>query len=139
METYNYYEAVKRDVKNVIGEYDIDYSQDIATTYSELYDELWTNDSVTGNGSGSYTFNRYQAEEYLAHNLSLAEEALDYFDSEIKLDAEYLDVTIRCYLLANALKEVLEDMYKRFGTMDELYDIYEEYGHIDTLDYYLEE
>lgn len=109
MEAYNYYEAVKRDVKDVIGEYNIDYSQDIATTYSELYDELWTNDSVTGNGSWSYTFNRYQAEEYLAHNLSLAEEALDYFDSEIKLDAEYLDVTIRCYLLANALKEVLEE------------------------------
>lgn len=115
METYNYYEAVKRDVKNVIGEYDIDYSQDIATTYSELYDELWTNNSVTGNGSGSYTFNRYQAEEYLAHNLLLAEFALEYFGREFKGDAEFLDVTIRCYLLCNALQEVLEDMYKRFG------------------------
>lgn len=115
MEKYEYWTAVVRDIKDVIFEYDIDYSKDIETTYRELYDDLLNNDAVTGNGSGSYTCNRYKAEEYLAHNLSLAEEALAYFNKEFKGDAEYLDVTIRCYLLGNALKKILEYMYQRFG------------------------
>ena len=115
METYNYYEAVERDIKDVIYEYNIDYSQDLEKTYRELYDDLWNNDAVTGNGSGSYTCNRHTAEENIAHNLYLVENALEYFDSEFRGDAEYLDVTIRCYLLGGTLRKVLKDMYKRFG------------------------
>ena len=49
-----------------------------------LYDDLWTVDSVTGNASGSYTFNRAEAEEYVNDNSDLLREAISEFcvDSE---------------------------------------------------------
>ena len=68
MKNYNYFEAVKEDVKNYI-ENEIDLQEtllecgDIDSLIEKLYDDLWIEDSVTGNGSGSYTFNTYEAEE----------------------------------------------------------------------------
>lgn len=63
-ERYNYYENVKDDIRNELGYYDIEVDEDnIDEVYEEMYDNLWTSDSVTGNGSGSYTFNTWQAEE----------------------------------------------------------------------------
>lgn len=74
-----------------------------------LYDELWIEDSVTGNGSGSYTFNSYKAEEMLCHNRDLLGEALEEFgypkDHSKLNDSEWCDVTIRCYLLGEILGE----------------------------------
>lgn len=46
----------------------------------ELNDTLFTCDSVTGNASGSYTFNAWTAEEYLCHNWELLGEALTELD-----------------------------------------------------------
>ena len=80
----------------------------------DLRDRLWTEDGVTGNGSGSYTFSAWKAEEYLCHNLDLLGEALTEFDckSSYLMDkgAEACDVTIRCYLLAECIDRVLEGM-----------------------------
>ena len=113
---YNYYEAVKEDVRNYCNE-EVDLcslsisDRDELETY--LYDTLWIEDSVTGNGSGSYTFNRYEAEENLAHNLDLYVEACEYFgDDPARLldDPEAMDVTIRCYLLDEAISDVLDEM-----------------------------
>lgn len=74
-----------------------------------LYDELWIEDSVTGNGSGSYTFNSYKAEEMLCHNRDLLGEALAEFgypkDHSKLNDSEWCDVIIRCYLLGEILGE----------------------------------
>lgn len=74
-----------------------------------LYDELWIEDSVTGNGSGSYTFNSYKTEEMLCHNRDLLGEALEEFgypkDHSKLNDSEWCDVTIRCYLLGEILGE----------------------------------
>ena len=36
--------------------------EDLEELEQSLNDDLWTVDSVTGNASGSYTFNRYQAQ-----------------------------------------------------------------------------
>ena len=59
---YNYLEAVKEDIKNYlldnISEYDTSDLDDFKET---LYEYLWDEDSVTGNASGSYTFNREEA------------------------------------------------------------------------------
>lgn len=121
--TYNYFEAVKADVKEWI-EYNMDLEHDIMTgTFEDiedvaeyLNDTLWTEDSVTGNASGSYTFNTWEAEENLCHNMDLLEEVAEDFgiDPVIKAGyeygAEWWDVTIRCYYLGQAIAEVLEEI-----------------------------
>ena len=115
---YNYLEELKSDVRNYIKEVASDYMdcEDMDELRDELYDNLWSEDSVTGNGSGSYTFNREKAKEYVSDNLDLMVEAykdLDSIESLVDdleaLDFKTIDVTIRCYLLSQALDEVLED------------------------------
>lgn len=109
---YDYLENVKEDVRNYIEE-NInlkDYTQE--ELEEKLNEDLWTEDSVTGNGSGSYTFNTWQAEENLCHNMDLLKEALEEYGSGIEYlenGAEACDVTIRCYLLGRAISEVLEE------------------------------
>jgi len=107
---YNYLEEIKKDVQMYLGE---NYNSIEEVNEEELNDILFVEDSVTGNASGSYTFNTYQAEENLTHNLDLLKEACETFGCEPKLDnAEWCDVTIRCYLLSQAISEVLEELNK---------------------------
>lgn len=109
---YNYLQAVEDDVRQYINDnIDIDEDTDLDELEEQLRDDLWTEDSVTGNGSGSYTFNTYLAEEYLAHNLGLLADALEEFGGEFdpSRGAEYFDVTIRCYLLSEAISNVLQE------------------------------
>ena len=64
MERCDYHEAVYDDVVDYIRENinfaDYDTVEDLA---DHLNNELWAHDSVTGNASGSYTCNAWQAEE----------------------------------------------------------------------------
>lgn len=111
---YNYFEEVKEDVKNYVSEVvSIDDFEDFEELVDRLNDEMWVADSVTGNGSGSYTFNAYEAEENLCHNWELLEEACNAFGCDmgeaVKKGAEHCDVTIRCYLLGEVIREVLEE------------------------------
>ena len=113
MEKYNYLESVIADVKNYIEEHDITVTEDNKDELREsLYDDLFISDSVTGNASGSYTFSTWQAEENLCHNLDLLKEALEEFgdDCNILDSAESCDVTIRCYLLGQAISSVLDEL-----------------------------
>ena len=115
MEKYNYLENVTADAKAAILE-NLNYWS--FTNREELEevanDELWINDSVTGNGSGSYTFSTWQAEENLCHNMDELEDACDEFGQDIgeavKQGAEYCDVTIRCYLLGQAISDALDEL-----------------------------
>lgn len=70
MTNYNYLEAVTSDVLDYIKEeINLDeWKGNREGLEEKLNDELWTVDSVTGNASGSYTFNTWEAEENLAHN-----------------------------------------------------------------------
>lgn len=125
--TYDYLEAVKADVKQYIED-NLDIENDILNGEFEdkdaieeyLNDTLWTADSVTGNGSGSYTFSTYEAEENLCHNLDLLGKALREFGNGpeylIENGAEAADVTIRCYLLRQAIAEVLEEIEDEIET-----------------------
>lgn len=122
--SYDYRQAVLDDVKEYI-ENEIELTEwkgDREGLEEKLNDELWTVDSVTGNGSGSYTFSTYEAEENIAHNLDLLEEALDEFGSDhgylLDNGAEAADVTIRCYLLGGAISEALDDLESE-GAFDE--------------------
>ena len=115
MGKYNYEEAVKNDVIEYIKtETNIqDYaSENQLVNY--LNDALWIEDSVTGNASGSYTFNTYEAEENLSHNLDLLHEALrEYgvdYEKALESGPEYCDVVIRCYLLPKAIQEAVDEL-----------------------------
>lgn len=80
MARYNYLQAVKEDVKNYINDNEIKvYSSNREEIEQTLNDDLWVEDSVTGNASSSYTFNAWQAEENIYHNLDLLAEAMEEF------------------------------------------------------------
>lgn len=110
---YDYLKNVREDVLDYIKE---NYEkEDFANLdYNELYDEMWTADSVTGNGSGSYYCNEYKAQECLIGNFDLIRESLEYFGNNVidikLLNGEWLDVTVRCYLLGQVLQEVLDEL-----------------------------
>lgn len=120
---YNYYEAMKEDIQEYINE---NYTneelkeklEDVEAFQEELNDDLWVTDSVTGNASGSYTFNRWAARDYVSENLDILKEALEEFGTEaatiannfLDEDWEYFDVTIRCYILYEVISEVLEEL-----------------------------
>ena len=115
MEKYNYLENVTNDAKQAILEnmnywdfLDREELEEIAN------DELWVDDSVTGNASGSYTFSTWQAEENLCHNMDELEDACNEFGQDIgeavKQGAEYCDVTIRCYLLGQAISAAIDEL-----------------------------
>ena len=114
---YNYMDVVKADVKEYIED-NIDLNDFSGRTELEekLYNDCFISDSVTGNASGSYTFNTYKAEENLAHNWDLLCECAREFGDEpvisegYKHGAEFWDVSIRCYLLSGAIAEVLDEM-----------------------------
>ena len=123
--TYNYLEAVIADVKEYI-EYNMDLEHDIITGQFEdrdeieeyLNDTLFVDDSVTGNGSGSYTFNREEAKNYVLADIDTVREALQEFcidagtiaEKFLDEDWEYFDVTARCYILGQAIAEVLDEL-----------------------------
>ena len=119
---YDYQTAVKEDVKEYIREnYSADEIRENLETSAarsdfeeKLNDILWVEDSVTGNASGSYTFNTWQAEENLCHNMHLLENACGEFGQDLSeaiiRGAEYCDVTIRCYLLSGAISDALDEL-----------------------------
>ena len=120
MARYDYTEAVMNDIRTYLeDEYQNKYTEyDREELETELHDDLWINDSVTGNASGSYTFCRQEAKEYVVENMSLLMDACEAFCVEAKEigkrflaeDWEYFDVTIRCYCLSEAITNVLDEM-----------------------------
>ena len=115
MERYNYLEEVTNDAKQAILENLENWNFSDREELEEIAnDNLWTNDSVTGNASGSYTCNAWEVEENLCHNMDELEEACNEFGQDIgeavKQGAEYCDVTIRCYLLSQAISAAIDEL-----------------------------
>lgn len=115
-EKYNYEEAVREDVKQFIidnaedyKDYDLNDEDSKDELAQAINDNAWADDNVTGNGSGSYTMSRMMADLFLVGNGDLYDEALQEFGDKFDPEAEKRDVTIRCYLLASAINEALED------------------------------
>lgn len=115
MEKYDYLQAVIEDVRYYIKNEEIKASEYTREEFEELLDsECWDSDCVTGNASGSYYCNAWKAEEALCHNWDLLEEALQCFGDDsnpIEKGAEWCDVTIRCYMLHEAINYVIENDY----------------------------
>lgn len=116
---YDYREAVKDDILQYIHD-KIDFLEfdTLEELGEKLNDDLWTNDSVTGNASGSYTCNTWEAEENICHNLDLLVKALKEYGYELDYllteGAESADVTIRCYLLGECIAAALEEIENEF-------------------------
>lgn len=115
MERYDYLEVVTNDAKQAILENLENWNFSDREELEEIAnDNLWTNDRVTGNASGSYTCNAWEAEENLCHNMDELEEACNEFGQDmgeaVKQGAEYCDVTIRCYLLSQAISAAIDEL-----------------------------
>ena len=115
---YNYLEAIIEDVKEAIKEYDSTEFADREEFEERLNDDLWVSDSVTGNGSGSYHCNSNKSMECVLDNMDLLEEMCGEFgvDNEtigkkfLEGAWEWMDVSIRCYLLGQAISEALDEV-----------------------------
>ena len=120
---YNYKEQVRADVKEWIEDNKEQIEGlDRHDAYEVVYDSCWIDDSVTGNASGSYTFSRYEARENFFGDGD-SEEYLDQMCDDgfadpmeigkkiIGSDYEWLDVSIRCWLLCDAVSDVLDEYY----------------------------
>lgn len=115
MERYDYLEVVTNDAKQAILENLENWNFSDREELEEIAnDNLWTDDSVTGNASGSYTCNAWEAEENLCHNMDELEEACNEFGQDmgeaVMQGAEYCDVTIRCYLLSQAISAAIDEL-----------------------------
>lgn len=156
---YDYVENVKEDVKNYLkynppciedfadciecervnDNGDCKYFfEDLYDLEEELQDKLFVEDYVTGNASGSYTFNSYKAKEYVLsggtyilkdavdEGLLSAESLTNYFLNE---NWEALDVICRCYVLGAAIDEAVDEWADYYAEehQDYLKQLYEEY------------
>ena len=127
MMNYNYLENMVEDVKEYIkNEIDFSEYEDMDELRESLNDDLWTEDSVTGNASGSYTFDRATAKEYVDENKDLVNDMMEEFDCKEKVsnwwiedDYESIDVSIRCYLLGQAIEKALDDFTEEFDKAHE--------------------
>lgn len=113
-EKYNYLEQVTSDAKEAIlermDEWDFSDRDELEQVAN---DTLWTDDSVTGNASGSYYCNAWKAEKALCHNWDLLADAIEDFGGDtdiLQQGAEACDVTIRCYLLGQSIAAALDEL-----------------------------
>lgn len=117
MERYNYLAKMTEDIFNWI-ESEMDRAEVLACIKEDacafeefLRDELWAVDAVTGNGINGYAVTDWEAEENICHNLDLAAEAFREFGRDGIPDgkgAKYIDITIRCYMLGEAVSAVVD-------------------------------
>lgn len=122
MDFAEYKQAVMEDALNWMREDDryLDY-----LSFSECYDDMFVEDSITGNGSGSYTFDSQQAEANVVGLVfdSDFHEAMSWAGYDNLADVfdtpEGADVRARCVALGE-VSGALEDEY------DDLWRAYEE-------------
>ena len=120
---YDYKTRLVHDIKDYMEDLiNIDEYESLDELSEYLNNTLWTEDSVTGNGSGSYTFNHAEAKQYVLDNMNLAVEMAREFDCKDRFmdwlfddDYESIDVSIRCYLLRSAIDEVMDDIEDDFN------------------------
>ena len=117
---YDYMKALVDDIKAYIeSNLTEDDIEDRDSLEESLNDDLWADDDITGNGSGSYTFDSEKAKEYLMGDPNAEDyikDCISEFGIEAKtvaehiFDWEYWDVTIRCYLLGQAIGQALDEL-----------------------------
>lgn len=120
---YDYYEAVKEDVLTYVKENvdieNIDY--DFDELRERLNEELFTEDRVTGNASGTYTFCMAEAQEYVEKNKDLIREMCNDFCNQQQImeywfndDYEAIDVCLRRYVLGTAISQAINELESQY-------------------------
>ncbi|MBM6943491.1 hypothetical protein [Collinsella intestinalis] len=108
----DYMRQVEEDAREAIAE-----SADWYESWDGMYDALFTEDAVTGNGSGSYTFGAARAAEN-ARGLAfddgfIAEARAAGYGTELFAEGpEAVDVVARCLALG-LVSGALEEIYDR--------------------------
>lgn len=125
MEKYDYRRAIIDDVKDwIVNDTDIieegymnGRDDDL---YNWIYDEIFNEDSITGNGTYYYGTEEF-CSECLSGNFNLLYSAMEEFevDNETKVLikhyenkdlARYFDCTIRCYLLMDCIYAAVDEL-----------------------------
>lgn len=122
MEKYDYRKVITNNIKdwiqmNGVLEEAKEQEWSYQELYDWLYDELWAEDSITGNGPYRYA-SEEECQEYIATNLALYFEAANEFcefpDAGApwiyEEPARHIDATIRCYLFGECLYQALDDL-----------------------------
>ena len=110
MTLQDYREELKNDLLSFAEE-----SKGYVNDLEQFRDNAFVEDTVTGNGSGSYTFNSKQAEENIK-DLIFDEELLRMFKDfgydhvPFEKGPEYIDVSIRCFLVDEVINENEEEI-----------------------------
>jgi hypothetical protein len=104
----DYRECVKSDLLEYAREA---WTYDNTVTAEEIIENAQTADAVTGNGSGSYTFNTQKAKENLTDLIwdeEVTEMFLEFGYEQIPLaeGPEAVDVLIRCFVVGEFSDEV---------------------------------
>lgn len=85
-----------------------------------INNEAFISDTVTGNASGSFFYNRWKAECAIMHNWDLIEETIDEFGPlEFSRGAEYIDVSIRCYILGQVIGQVIDAINEKISEIED--------------------
>ena len=121
---YNYLTALEEDIMDWCNYEHFHFSdyEDIEEAHEYLHDELWEDNSITGNG-GDWYASTEQCEEYLCGNWNLVIQAIDnfYIDNAIIDDFEkykknfpqFLDCLVRLDLLDVAIENIVEDLVQK--------------------------
>ena len=116
-------EEYKKEVENDVLEYAAEMTG-YCDSIEKFRDDAFLSDSVTGNASGSYYCNAWKAQEAIG-GLIWSEELLDIFrefgEDKIPVEKgpEYIDVTIRCYLVDQVISENEEEIKEILGISEE--------------------
>lgn len=114
-ERYDYNFNVRDAVRDYVRNHCFTILGDRERDQEELYDQCFTSDDVTGNASGSYFCNAWRAGECLLGNWVLLQDACDAYGQDlgeaVRRGEEFCDVTIRCYVLDEAVAAVIEELY----------------------------
>ena len=119
MTIQEYKNQIKEDVLSFAEE-----SKGYIHTMEQFRDDAFISDSVTGNGSGSYFCNSYKAQEALGDLIwsdDLADMFRDYGYEGVPMEKgpEYIDVSVRCFLLDEVISENEEEIKNLLGISEE--------------------
>ena len=108
MDFQDYKEMVLEDALESIENGDYDYCKDT----EDVYEGMWTDDGITGNGSGTYTFSAYDARRNTCE-LIYDEEFLSRIEwmdvvRMLREGPESMDVTARCLALDEVFYDIAE-------------------------------
>lgn len=126
MKKYDYQASVEDAVITYLNENIISFTNHtkisvkeyVIAKYDEILEDMELSDDVTGNGSGSFTFNTNVAKEHVLDNLDIVAEMYEdgYISNSHVVDMilygqwETMDVIIRCYLLPQIFSNMVYKM-----------------------------